>query len=621
MDRHQTLLLAYRLLGGLALAPALAAPVIRGRFGGRWGDRLGFTLCGGNRPLWIHGASVGEAKSALEILSALPEAGCDQPRVLSVGTPAGLATAQNRIWPEEAISNLQFPNAPFKAPISREAALAGIQLMAPPLDFWGAPGRFLDRLNPRALVIVETEIWPELLHQCRKRSVPVMIVSGRLGERSTSRYLKIISLISPLLQSIAFIAAISEADKKRFVSLGASPGRVAVLGSPKYDSIISQARLLKSKIENGQDANLPLAPRPRSSARGRRVPLVVAGSTHPGEEELILSAMMSKLPEKARLILAPRHVNRASEIASLVRERGFKPRLWSEDGEAFERGLWYQEVAQFGSNFTLEREATSSESGSNASDKASNGIFAFKAGPPLGKQSPAETGTPLGKEPPPAARAPLEENFPPATETSFEEKTLPEVGADFTDRLSPEGGPRFKERLSPEDGKDSAKNLHPVNKRGSEKSPDPDSKPHPEDARRPDEKPRHGIEAAGKLSITILDQVGMLTELYAHADLCVVGGSFLRGSGHNPLEPASLGKPVVFGPHMSSFAQESEALVSLGAALQVTPDSLRKAVDNYLSNPDEAKLAGLKGLEIVASMEPVAPVLAKLIVDTLIRTP
>jgi 3-deoxy-D-manno-octulosonic-acid transferase len=412
---------------------------------------------------------VGEGQSSLEIISALPEAGYAGPKALSVGTPAGLLAAQKRIWPSDRIFDLQFPNLPpalDNAP-KADPALSPIQLMAPPLDCWGAPGRCLERLDPSGLVIVETEIWPELLFQCRKRKVPVAIVSGRLGEKSMRLYLRLKSLIGPLLRSTAVIGAAAEEDKERFLALGASPGRVMVTGSPKFDPLIAIAKERLAKALEGRNGPGGQTSPGRLESQGgpespdnpvSPLPLIVAGSTHPGEEELVISALGKKLPSRARLILAPRHVVRAEEVLALVRSQGLKARLWSEGGE------------------------------------------------------------------------------------------------------------------------------------------DPEA-------------------------VAVLDQVGVLAGLYEKADLCVVGGGFFRGSGHNPFEPAALGRPIIFGPGMSSFEGEAKALVANGAALKASPSELGKAVERLLEDGRARSEAAMAGLKTVAGLEPASPALARLIVETILHKP
>jgi 3-deoxy-D-manno-octulosonic-acid transferase len=487
----------YRVTGALAAGPALLAPVARGRFGGRWADRLGWTLCGGGAPLWIHGASVGEAQSALAVLSALEELGPDRPKVLSVGTPAGLQAAQARLWPGEPIFDLQFPNLPqglaapslSAAPGAPEgdpgaagraglpAAPRNVQLMAPPLDFWGAPGRCLDRLAPRALVIVETEIWPELIVQCGRRRIPAMIVSGRISERSMGRYLKIRGLIGPVLSSLALVSAISKADRDRFLALGADEAATVVTGSPKFDPLIAEARAaLASGAGLGSDPPAAGAAEtgpggfgpPPSGPPGPPVPpppvppLIVCGSTHPGEDEIILRAASTLLPGRARLILAPRHTVRAASVLDLAKS------------------------------------------------------FGLSAG------------------------------------------TLPASGP----------------------------------------APDPASLP----------------------AVSVVDRLGLLSDLYARAAVCLVGGSLVEGlSGHNPLEPAAKARPMVFGPHMSSFGREAEELVEAGAARQVAPAALAATLAELLSDPAAAARAGRAGLEVLAARRPVAPILARLIAGQLAR--
>ncbi|MDR1655965.1 MAG: hypothetical protein LBT47_00200 [Deltaproteobacteria bacterium] len=460
---------AYRTLGYLALGPALFWPTLKGRFGGSWSDRLGFTLCGGQKPLWVHAASVGEAASGLAVLAALTGQGYAGPKLLTVGTPAGLNYAGARLWPGQKIYDFQFPNSACPAGLPTE--YGDVQLAAPPLDFWGSPARFLDRVEPRALVIVETEIWPELVYQCSQRSIPLIIVSGRMSERSFNRYQKISSFIEGLLKSFDLICAISQTDGDRFKTLGASPDRTLVIGSPKFDALIKTAQTFLSTLsgpnelltdgsvqhltelnsETILDASAPELP--------AQPQLIVCGSTHEGEEELILKAIKNLGPQNIRLVLAPRHLIRTAEVLSIATAAGFKAKLYSE--------------------------------------------------------------TKVLAEP-------------------FEVETA-----------------------------------------------------------------------------VVLDQVGVLADLYAQADLAVVGGSLLQGAGHNPMEPAACGRPIVFGPFMSSFKTEAESLVAVGAAVQTTSEGLESVLKAFLDDPPLARRAGLLAAKHMAALTPVAPKLAQLVLETI----
>ncbi|MDR1035512.1 MAG: hypothetical protein LBT40_02730, partial [Deltaproteobacteria bacterium] len=249
----------YQVLGGIAAAPAMFLSSLSGRGGGYWLDRLGSPAAGGGNPYWLHAASVGEAGSAAAVIRAWKDMEPDARFVLSVGTPAGRAFA------EESLGDL--PN---------------VQFMAPPMDVWGAPGRTLARVDPRALVIIETEIWPGLIRAAWKRHVPVILAAGRISERTARRFGWVKSFFGQVLNFMERLFVISEADRERFLSLGVDPAKVEVLGSPKFDPLIAVAR----------------GPAPRPIVSGPPY-LLVAGSTHPGEEELITSELLKTLISRA----------------------------------------------------------------------------------------------------------------------------------------------------------------------------------------------------------------------------------------------------------------------------------------------------------------------------------
>jgi 3-deoxy-D-manno-octulosonic-acid transferase len=115
----------------------------------------------------------------------------------------------------------------------------------------------------------------------------------------------------------------------------------------------------------------------------------------------------------------------------------------------------------------------------------------------------------------------------------------------------------------------------------------------------------------------IIDTIGQLSSLYRRCDVALVGGSFLEGAGHNPLEPAAAGKPIIFGPHMSSFQQEALDLEAAGAAIGSPPGLLGTALRRFLSDREGARRAGLAGLAALAGRNPVGQDLAKIILHSL----
>jgi 3-deoxy-D-manno-octulosonic-acid transferase len=181
-----------------------------------------------------------------------------------------------------------------------------------PYDFPDAVSRFFERLAPRMLVLMETELWPNMLEQARARSVPALLVNARLSERSARGYARVGALTRRMLDSLDFVACQYPDHADRFAALGAARERLDALGSVKFD------------------VSLPADHEPRCAELAARWnltdrPVWIAASTHPGEEALVLEAhqrIRSASPD-AVLILVPRHPNRADEVERLIGEAGF----------------------------------------------------------------------------------------------------------------------------------------------------------------------------------------------------------------------------------------------------------------------------------------------------------
>jgi 3-deoxy-D-manno-octulosonic-acid transferase len=177
------------------------------------------------------------------------------------------------------------------------------------------------------LVVVETELWPALIWESKKGRVPVFLVNARISPDAFSRYMRFRRWLGPLLQTFRTIQAQSETDAERFLALGAPPERVSVVGNLKFD------------LTSPNPSAHPARALRRARAGGWRV--IVAGSTHPGEEAAVLDAVDRLVTQDARvgLVLAPRHLERLAEVERLILAQGKRVRRWGELPEPLEAGI------------------------------------------------------------------------------------------------------------------------------------------------------------------------------------------------------------------------------------------------------------------------------------------
>ncbi|GAB4343700.1 MAG: 3-deoxy-D-manno-octulosonic acid transferase [Candidatus Abyssubacteria bacterium] len=299
-----------------------------------------------------------------------------------------------------------------------------------PLDMGFMVKRVLSRINPGAIVLFETEIWPNLIRTASQLDIPILLINGRLSQKSF-RYYKLMSkTFSEVVSRISFAGMQSHADAQRILALGARPETVQICGNVKFDSI-------PPKVSPEETAQLR-----RALALGDQ-PLIVAGSTHEGEEQALLSIyreLHPKLPN-VRLLLAPRHPERFNSVEALARTLGFQ-----------------------------------------------------------------------------------------------------------------------------------------VQRR---------SRPAPDRATTSD-------------GVLLLDTIGELGRVYALASVAFVGGSLAKIGGHNIIEPASMGKPVLFGPHMHHFEDIKDMFLSEHAAICVENEKeLADAVLRLLEQPETALRLGEAARKVV----------------------
>jgi 3-deoxy-D-manno-octulosonic-acid transferase len=251
------------------------------------------------RPLWIHAVSVGEVKAAAALTQRIKEQLPEIPILLSTTTPTGRETAEKLLGNE-------------------------IPVIYYPLDFHPCVKRALRFFRPRAIIVLETELWPNFLYQANKLGSRLILVNGRISDRSFRRYSKIRWLFRPLLEAFKLLLVRGEDDARFFRALGARPDDVRILGNIKYDGLVNQAQE-SLKIRFGAKLNI--------SASG---PVIVAGSTRGGEEEILLSVYKGLRVQFRELILivAPRHINRCPEIETLLQRQGIGYDLYSRINQA-----------------------------------------------------------------------------------------------------------------------------------------------------------------------------------------------------------------------------------------------------------------------------------------------
>jgi 3-deoxy-D-manno-octulosonic-acid transferase len=361
----------------------------------------------GKPVIWVHSVSVGEVLAAAPLIEQIRRQFPAYELLLSTTTVTGQGVCRKKVAaPDDLV--IYFP-----------------------LDIPFVVRRILAFFSPRAVLLMETEIWPNLIREARRRRIPLLLVNGRLSEKSFQQYLRARFFVRPLLRSFSFVGMQTEQGKLRMANLGVPPAVLEVTGSMKYEAALAT---VPSQAE-------VKALRKELSIRTEKV--IVAGSTHRGEEQFMLRAYLElrqKYPDLF-LILAPRHPERFREVKDLLRQKNIP--------------------------FILRSART---------------------------------------------------------------------------------------------------------------------------------------KASSECRVMLLDTLGELTKFYALATVAFVGKSLTQRGGHNPLEPASCGKPVLFGPHMDNFREVAEVLTSEGGAVEVADfRDLVSAFDRLLADGDSAREMGRRARKSVES--------------------
>lgn len=253
----------------------------------RWSERYAnYPERGPSAPLWLHAVSVGEVNAAAPLVDRLRQLRPDLRLVITTITPTGSERVR-ALW-GDAVTHVYLP-----------------------YDLPGAVGRFLDHFRPALALIVETELWPNLLFGCRDRRIPVYILNARLSARSLRGYRLLRPLIGRALRTVTCVAAQSADDAERFLQLGATPEQVQALGNLKFDIATPNVQDFIARFHD-------LVPAER--------PVWIAASTHEGEEQatIDLHRRLREAVPGLLLLWAPRHPERFPRVEALAREQGWK---------------------------------------------------------------------------------------------------------------------------------------------------------------------------------------------------------------------------------------------------------------------------------------------------------
>lgn len=362
----------------------------------------------GRRALWIHAVSVGEVLAAQPLLQVLTQTYPHDPLVVSTITPGGFGVAEKLL------------------------GARGVPIYFP-LDLTRCVTKALDVIRPRILLLMESELWPGVIRLAKARGVPIVVINGRMSPRAFRRYRRARPWIAGTLRRVNLFLMQSQADADCLLQLGALPEVVRITGSLKWDAGLSARPSPEAIRETAAHLGL----------NGRQA-VIVAGSTHRGEETLILQAFLALCAshQDARLIIAPRHLERLDEV----------------EGEARQAGL---RVARLSS-----------------------------------------------------------------------------------------------------------------------------------------------VQNATSWDVGLLDRFGELSRYYGLATVVFIGGSLIPHGGQNPLEAASLGKPVVFGPSMHNFSEITQQLLGRQAARQLAnKEDLIPALKVLMADPAAREVMGRRAQETIAQCQ------------------
>lgn len=287
----------------------LALVLLTPKYRRTW-QRLGFGLRtrvqrqkkGASRTIWIHGLSVGEVTSALPLVSGLRNRFPDALLVFSAATNSGIKVAEE-LMADHADLVVSFP-----------------------LDILLVTDYFVRLIRPDLFILVETDFWPNILSSLHRHQVPAMLVNGRISHKSITSYRRFAFFFRPLFQGFRHLCMQTEADRVKMTDLGVAEDRVHTLGNLKFDTplVTTSAKSQETPMELPNDGLL-----------------LIAGSTHKGEEKIILSvyARLRRAYPHLFLIIAPRDISRGKEIQGLAAARGISATCRSEGNKQGQRLL------------------------------------------------------------------------------------------------------------------------------------------------------------------------------------------------------------------------------------------------------------------------------------------
>ena len=262
---------------------------------GFFGREIRGKLAALDNKVWVHAVSVGESVAAVTFMRAWQKAHPDDSIVFSCGTSTAFETM-------------------------RKKALPGVTMIYCPFDFFWAVRSALKAVKPKTLVIFEVEIWPNLIRMAKKRGVKVCLVNGRMSDKSSAGYAKWSCVFRPIFNSFASLCVQTDEDAARIARVTGSNERIAVCGTMKFDQVPDVGA---ADVTAVLDSAFGAAPRLT----------FVAGSTHPGEEELMCQAVaeIRQSHPELKMVLVPRHCERAGEVAAIVKRHNLKCRMLKGD--------------------------------------------------------------------------------------------------------------------------------------------------------------------------------------------------------------------------------------------------------------------------------------------------